>query len=144
MRLLGIDPGKQGALAVLDAAEWHITAHDMPDTIGGRRDLLSEIGRVDVAWVERPFYPRMIGVTNAAKIAEGFGILLACLDFAGIPTRLVDPSAWKKNMRLGSDKAASRQLASMTWPDCADQWKLAKHDGRAEAALIALYGWGKR
>ena len=144
MRLLGIDPGKQGALAVLDAAEWHVTTHDMPDTIGGRRDLLSEIGRVDVAWVERPFYPRMIGVTNAAKIAEGFGILLACLDFAGIPTRLVDPSAWKKNMRLGSDKAASRQLASMTWPDCADQWKLAKHDGRAEAALIALYGWGKR
>lgn len=144
MRLLGIDPGKQGALAVLDAAEWQVTTHDMPDTIGGRRDLLSEIGRVDVAWVERPFYPRMIGVTNAAKIAEGFGILLACLDFAGIPTRLVDPSAWKKNMRLGSDKAASRQLASMTWPDCADQWKLAKHDGRAEAALIALYGWGKR
>lgn len=144
MIVLGIDPGKQGAFAVFDTVDNSVTTHDMPDTIGGRRELLSDIGRVDIAWVERPFYPRMIGVKNAAKIAEGFGILLACLDFAGIPTRLVDPSVWKKHLRLGSDKAASRALASMTWPDCSDQWKLVKHDGRAEAALIALYGWSKR
>ena len=144
MILLGIDPGKQGALAVYDTVDNSVTTHDMPDTIDGRRELLSGIGRVDIAWVERPFYPRMIGVKNAAKIAEGFGILLACLSYAGIPTRLVDPSVWKKHLRLGSDKAASRQLASMTWPDCADQWRLAKQDGRAEAALIALYGWSKR
>ena len=143
MIVLGIDPGKQGALAVFDTVENSVTTHDMPDTIGGRRELLSQIGRVDIAWVERPFYPRMIGVKNAAKIAEGYGILIACLDFAGIPTRLVDPSVWKKHLRLGSDKAASRALASMLWPDCSDQWKLAKHDGRAEAALIAFYGWSK-
>ncbi len=144
MRLLGIDPGKQGALAVLDAAEWHVTAHDMPDTIDGRRELLSAIGKVSVAWVERPFYPPKIGVRHVATIAEGFGILQACLAFAGVPTRFVEPSAWKKALRLSADKAASRQLASLTWPDDAEQWKLAKHDGRAEAALIALYGWGKR
>lgn len=143
MIVLGIDPGKQGAFAVFDTVDSSVTTHDMPDTIGGRRELLSQIGRVDMAWVERPFYPRMIGVKNAAKIAEGYGILIACLDFAGIPTRLVDPSVWKKSLRLGSDKAASRVLASMMWPDCSDQWKLAKHDGRAEAALIALYGWSK-
>jgi len=144
MRLLGIDPGKQGALAVLDAAEWHVTAHDMPDTIDGRRELLSAIGKVSVAWVERPFYPPKIGVRHVATIAEGFGILQACLAFAGVPTRFVEPSAWKKALRLSADKAASRQLASLTWPDDADQWRLAKQDGRAEAALIALYGWGKR
>ena len=144
MRILGIDLGRQGAFAVLDAANWHVTTHDMPDTIDGRRELLSEIGAVHVAWVERPFYPRQIGVRHVATIAENYGILLACLHFAGVPTRLVDPSVWKKTLRLSSDKAASRQLASMTWPDCADQWKLAKHDGRAEAALIALYGWSKR
>jgi hypothetical protein len=25
-------------------------------------------------------------------------------------------------------------------PDAADQWRLKRHDGRAEAALMALYG----
>lgn len=144
MIVLGIDPGKQGAFAVYDTAEHVVETYDMPDTIDGRRDLLSRIGLVNVAWVERPFYPRQIGVKHVATIAEAYGILLACLHFAGIPTRLVDPSVWKKHLRLGSDKAASRQLASLTWPDCADQWRLAKHDGRAEAALIAFYGWSKR
>jgi hypothetical protein len=144
MRILGIDPGKQGAFALFDTIEHVVETYDMPDTIDGRRELLSEIGAVHVAWVERPFYPHKIGVRHVATIAEGFGILQACLSFAGVPTRLVDPHAWKKSMRLSSDKAASRQLASLTWPDCADQWKLAKHDGRAEAALIALYGWSKR
>ncbi len=144
MRLIGIDPGKQGAFAVFDAAEWTVDTFDMPDTIEGRRELLSEIGKVNVAWVERPFYPPKIGVRHVATIAEGFGILQACLHVAGVPTRFVEPSAWKKHLRLSSDKAASRQLASMTWPDNSDQWKLAKHDGRAEAALIALYGWSKK
>jgi len=143
MIILGIDPGKQGAFAVFESVDMRVTTYDMPDTIDGRRELLSEIGKVSAAWIERPFYPRQIGVKHVATIAEGFGILQACLSFAGIPTFAVDPSAWKKALRLSADKAASRQLASMTWPDDADQWKLAKHDGRAEAALIALYGWSK-
>lgn len=144
MIILGIDPGKNGAFAVYDTTEHLVDTYDMPDTIDGRRELLSRIGLVSIAWVERPFYPPKIGVRHVATIAEGFGILLACLSFAGIPTRLVDPSVWKKHLRLGSDKAGSRSLASLTWPDCADQWRLARHDGRAEAALIALYGWSKR
>ena len=143
MRIIGIDPGKQGAIAVLDTAEWRVDTFDMPDTIDGRREILSEIGKVNVAWVERPFYPPKIGIRHVATIAEGFGILQACLTFAGVPTRFAEASAWKKTLRLSADKAASRQLASLTWPDDADQWRLAKHDGRAEAALIALYGWGK-
>lgn len=143
MRIIGIDPGKQGAIAVLDTAEWRVDTFDMPDTINGRREIFTEIGKVCVACIEQPFYPPKIGTRHVATIAEGYGILQACLVFAGIPTIAVAPSAWKKTLRLSADKAASRQLASLTWPDDADQWRLAKHDGRAEAALIALYGWGK-
>jgi hypothetical protein len=47
-------------------------------------------------------------------------------------------------MHLSTDKNASRALASQYFPDAADQWKLAKQDGRAEAALIAYWGWGKK
>jgi hypothetical protein len=86
----------------------------------------------------------MIGIKNAVTIAKAYGELKACLFFAGIPTFEVDPSTWKKSMHLTSDKNASRALASQYFPDCSDQWQRVKDDGRAEAALIAYYGWGKK
>jgi crossover junction endodeoxyribonuclease RuvC len=56
----------------------------------------------------------------------------------------VAPAIWKKHFGLSTDKDASRALAGQTFPDQADLWKLKKQDGRAEAALIALYGWVKK
>ena len=143
MLILGVDPGKQGAFAVLDAKDMFVKTYDMPGTLDEKMSLISDIGPVKCCWIERPFYPRMIGIKNAATIAQSYGELKACLFFAGVPTFEVDPSAWKKTMRLSADKNASRALASQFFPDCSDQWRLKKMDGRAEAALIALYGKGK-
>jgi crossover junction endodeoxyribonuclease RuvC len=142
-RIIGIDPGKSGAFAVLDCDEMQVTTHDMPGTIDEKRALISDIGSVKCAWLERPFFPRMIGIKNAVTIAQAYGELKACLFFAGVPVFEVDPSAWKKTMRLSTDKNASRALASQYFPDASDQWARAKDDGRAEATLIALYGWRK-
>lgn len=142
--ILGIDPGKQGAFAVLDCDEMQVTTHDMPGTLDEKRALISAIGPVKCCWLERPFFPRMIGIKNAVTIAQAYGELKACLFFAGIPTFEVDPSAWKKTMRLSTDKNASRALASQYFPDCSDQWARVRDDGRAESALIALYGWRKK
>jgi len=53
----------------------------------------------------------------------------------------VRPQAWKKKMGLiGKDKTASRGLARELFPQYAERFKLVKHDGLAEAALIARYG----
>jgi crossover junction endodeoxyribonuclease RuvC len=41
---------------------------------------------------------------------------------------------------LSSDKDTSRQLAMQRFPDYAEKFVRKKDDGRAEAALIALYG----
>jgi hypothetical protein len=143
-RIIGIDPGKQGAFAVLNTHDMQITTYDMPGTLDEKRALISDIGQVKCCWLERPFFPRMIGIKNAVTIAQSYGELKACLFFAGIPTFEVDPSAWKKTMRLSTDKNASRALASQYFPDASDQWARVKDDGRAEAALIALYGWRKK
>jgi hypothetical protein len=145
-RLIGIDLGKQGAFAVIDDYEGALSVktHDMPATLDAKRQLISDIGVVKCAWVERPFFPRMIGIKNAVTIAKAYGELKACLFFAGIPTFEVDPSVWKKSMHLSTDKNASRALASQYFPDCSDQWQRVKDDGRAEAALIAYYGFRKR
>jgi len=142
--ILGIDPGKSGAFAVLNTHDMQVETYDMPGTLEDKRALISGIGRVKCCWLERPFFPRMIGIKNAVTIAVAYGELKACLFFAGIPVFEVDPSAWKKTMRLSTDKNASRALASQYFPDASDQWARVKDDGRAEAALIALYGKGKQ
>ena len=143
-RILGADPGKKGAFAVLETEEMIVTTYDMPETLDEKRSLISDIGRVTCAWVERPFYPRMIGIKNAVTIAQAYGELKTCLFFAGIPTFDVDPSTWKKSMHLSTDKNASRALASQYFPDSADQWSRVRDDGRAESALIAYYGARKK
>jgi hypothetical protein len=142
--IIGIDPGKSGAIALLDTDDMQVKTYDMPGTLDEKMGLIAAFGPVKCCWLERPFFPRMIGIKNAVTIAVAYGELKACLFFGGVPTFEVDPSAWKKTMRLSTDKNASRALASQYFPDCSDQWRRVKDDGRAEAALIAHYGWSKQ
>jgi hypothetical protein len=43
-------------------------------------------------------------------------------------------------MGVSRSNDGCRARASQLLPGSADQWRLRRHDGRAEAALIALYG----
>lgn len=143
-RILGIDPGRTGALAIVDTSgeggACRVTVQDMPDITSGLMDALIKLPPVAFATVEKPFYPPQIGTRAISVIAEQYGALKAALLFAGIPLREVRPADWKKALNLGPDKAASREKASAIFPDDDEQWRLAKHHGRAEAALIAWYG----
>ena len=141
---MGIDPGRQGAIAVIDGEDMSVVVHDMPATIEGKRAMLSEIGAVRFCWIEKPFYPRMIGVKNVATIAQAYGEIRSCLFHAGVSTMEVSPADWKKHFGLNTDKDASRAYASGVFPDQAGLWSRKKDDGRAEAALIAYYGWRKK
>lgn len=134
---LGIDPGKQGALCVLDDDGMTVQAHDMPDTTAALHDLVAGLPMIKAALLEKPFFPRMIGINNAVKIAQAYGTLTGALAWRSIPVREITPSDWKAKLGLSSVKAASREKATMYFPDNADQWKRAKDDGRAEAALLA-------
>jgi crossover junction endodeoxyribonuclease RuvC len=140
MRILGIDPGKRGALAVFDKAASRVTAHDMPDTTLGLHDLISSLPTIRLAVIEKPFYPPHIGILSATKIAEAYGTLKGALAWRSIPMQEVRPNEWKQALNLSSSKAASREKACQIFPDDAAQWARVKDDGRAEAALIAWYG----
>ena len=144
VRILGVDPGRTGALAIMDNITvdgvFRVAVHDMPDTTAGLFDFLLALPPIAFAAVERPFYPPHIGTRAISVIAEQYGALKAALLFKGIPLREVRPADWKAALNLSPDKAASREKASAFFPDNSDQWRLAKHHGRAEAALIAWYG----
>lgn len=138
--ILGIDPGVKGAFALLDTRDNRVTCMDMPDTTAALVELILSLPPLDFCAIEKPFYPQMIGIKNAAKIAEAYGAIKASLVWRGIPAHETRPAEWKAALGLSSSKSASREKAGMIFPDDAEQWKLIKHDGRAEAALIAWYG----
>lgn len=143
--ILGIDPGIKGALAVFDTAEQSVAVHDMPDTTVGLVDLIASLPSIRICAVEKPFYPKIIGMANAAKIAMAYGKIIALLTQRGIPTVEVRPADWKAALNLGTSKSASRERATQIFPGQSDLFARAKDDGRAEAALIAWYAlrWAK-
>ena len=137
--LLGIDPGKTGGIAILDTRELTVETWMMPDTTRDLHDMIAGMPAIMVCAIEKPFYPPQNGPANAGAKGEAYGIIKGALAWRDIPFHEVRPSDWKRSLNIPTDKTAARQRASEFFPANSDQWKLAKHDGRAEAALIAWF-----
>lgn len=147
--ILGADQGKRGALAFFEPETGALDIHDMPLAKDGRgRQVIDRVAlallldRQDIshAWVEQVGVMPGEGAVGAFSFGLGCGLLLGILAANFIPTTLVTPQVWKRTLRVPADKSAARLRASELLPRHASNWPLVKHDGRAEAALIALYG----
>lgn len=150
--ILGIDVGINGAVALLDGDKL-VAVYDMPTvskTVAGKKKRridakalfeLLQAEPLDHAFVEivtaRPNQgvSSMFAFGQASGIAEGISACVA-RDVTG-----VRPQTWKKHFKLGSNKSGSRELASYLWPNMSERFKRVKDDGRAEAALIGLWGY---
>ena len=53
---------------------------------------------------------------------------------------LVSPQTWKRLFQLGADKRECRVTATRLFPLNVTDFCRVRDDGRAEAALIALFG----
>lgn len=138
--ILGIDPGKKGAFALLDTGTNRVTTQDMPDTLQGLQALLIALPPVHVCVLEQIHAGPQMARRTVGVMFEGYGQLKAALFWQGIPVRTIRPADWKGALNIPADKSAARRRACEFFPDDADQWARAKDDGRAEAALIAWYG----
>lgn len=148
--IMGIDPGLSGALSFYDGYE--LIVYDMPTheiSVGGKkRNHLDVLGlrqiiidqRPDHAFIERVHALPGNGTVSSFSYGYGIGIIDAVVMCCGVPFTHVTPQAWKKAMGCPADKDGARQRASQLMPQFAHNWPLKKHDGRAESALIALYG----
>ena len=146
MLILGVDPGLTGALALLTSdGEIELLA-DLPVIRdrslawidGGELQsmLLNALqGRPCRAIVERVSAMPRQGVASSFAFGVGFGSILSVLQTLQLPLELVTPAVWKRALGLSSDKRASLDKARLLFP--ASDLRLAKHDGRAEALLIA-------
>jgi crossover junction endodeoxyribonuclease RuvC len=153
MKVLGVDPGIRGGLAIVSinvsAAPQLVDAIDIPVTRVGARE------RVDVlairtwitahqpqhALIERAQAMPKQGASSGFKYGRAAGAIEAVLTCCEIPMSIVEPTAWKKFHQLrGGDKEGGRQRALQLFPSAHALLARKKDHGRAEASLIALYG----
>lgn len=74
------------------------------------------------------------------SLAEGYGQLKAAIRVLGVPLTLVQPSVWKRSLRLlGQSKDAARVLAITRFPKAKSFLGRKKDGGRADALLMALW-----
>lgn len=146
--ILGIDNGLSGCLAFYNQAELMI--YDMPVFEGDRKSLdlirIREIIRLDPpehCFVEKLTPMPKVSGLSGFSMGHSEGAILGILSCLEIPYTLVRPNVWKKFFNCPAEKDAARSRASALLPQFAHNWPLKKHDGRAEAALIALYGYMK-
>jgi hypothetical protein len=142
---LGVDPGLSGAIAFyFPTAPDRVAAEDMP-VAAGLVDCATLAARIrqmrpDLAVVERVASRPGQGVASTFKFGAAYGAILGVLGALQIRTVLVTPTTWKKHFALSSDKEQSRALALRTFAKSPEHFARKKDDGRAEAALLALYG----
>lgn len=160
--IIGADPGAGGALALvrhlhsLGGTETvQIVVEDMPVHV------VNDKRRIDLHALIRWFRQQAMVYGDITALTENVGgmpgqspngsfwfgyaacAVQAAAVAADIPLRLVTPQVWKKHYGLKGgkeNKDQSRQAASRLFPQHAHLWPLKKHDGRAEAVLLANYG----
>jgi hypothetical protein len=150
--ICGIDPGISGAIAIV--GKDIVTILDMPTleiTVNGKKkrqiDLYALARFFDLhgtsikkAVIEDPHASPGAGVVSMFNFGFSCGAAQAIVAAQFCPMQLVRPAIWKKAMGLTSDKDLSRRMASQMLPHYSHMWNLKKHDGRAEAVLLAKYG----
>ncbi|WP_312084048.1 hypothetical protein [Brevundimonas sp.] len=146
-RIIGVDPGKTGALALIDTQAWTIAITDMPQEPGrGSKVAVSPAGvarafdaaRPDHAFIEDVWSSPQQGVASAFNFGRSLGILEGACASRAILTK-VRPQEWKTLTKTPKDKNEARRRAMQVFPCAYDLFARARDDGRAEAALIALF-----
>lgn len=147
--VLGIDPGKTGALALL-APSGTLIVQDVPTLKIGTKTVVDHAalagffdmvaGQPITVFIEQVGTRPGEGAVGAFDFGRTYGMLIGLAAAHFMPIEFVTPAKWKAAMAVKGDKDVSRQRASQLMPRNAHLWPLKKHDGRAEAALIALYG----
>ena len=138
---IGIDPGQSGGIALIKPDETAVYPWEDANFV-----ILVNIinnARWDaIAYVEKVSAMPGNGVVSMFKFGKSAGFIEGVLAGLRIPYQLIPPQKWKSEFSLGSDKAKSIEVCERLFPNVnllrTDKCK-KKHDGMAEALLIAEY-----
>lgn len=143
MIYIGIDPGKDGAMAVI----WEFGGVEIvPFSCAGYKEMIQQCPNIECrCCLERVGAMPGQGVTSMFKFGENFGFIQGLMTAYGIPYELVTPQKWKKEFQITGDKNSSIAVCKRLFPSVSlrrtDRCK-KDHDGMAEALLMAE--WARR
>ena len=154
MLYVGIDPGFTGAIAVFGSIENKVSEiYDMPVLKVGKKTELDESGLFNIlhplsntsatVFIEKAQAMPGQGSSSTGRYLTGYGFIRGMCAGLGLPVVLVHPATWKaKIMRdMPKEKQASVLKCQQLFPSwSAENLRLVKHHGRADAVLIAYYG----
>jgi hypothetical protein len=142
MIVIGIDPGKNGAIAWI--TDGKPCVEKMPDTLQDLWGLIGDICGLTSnhgytpcrAYIEQVHSSPQMGVKSAFTFGNGFGHLEMALTAAGIPFERIRPQVWQKSLGCltGGDKNVSKRRAQELFPT------MKVTNATADALLIAEYG----
>jgi hypothetical protein len=159
MLVLGIDPGLNGAIVLLDDAGG-LQNFLMPLTVEGKNKSLDfEALQKNFQGIPASgchvFLERAVafgmGLTGAFSYGRGFGFIEIAIKLAGLPVTQVSPKEWTKEMHQGisadlKPKVKSQIAVERLFPQFVSAIPRAKgkmHEGIVDALLIAGYGLRK-
>jgi len=145
MIVMGIDPGKKGGVGVLEYDK-PTAAVPLPylDRQVDVRALATLIELHDPDKVALELQSIMGGQSGAMAIGSNYGRILAVIELAGVPYRIVTPASWSKAVGIPrglsgkAKKEAAYVAAQRMWGQTFSNLNLKPtDDGLVEALLIA-------
>ena len=153
MRILGIDPGLSGAIAILEDKKV-VGIFDMPVMAEGKKNkrqlnsaqlvniIKENIGNNDetAVVVEQVNAMPGQGVTSMFNFGQTFGAIKGVCAALELPIFFVRPSKWKKYFDLiNSSKDSSRTKVIEMYPSLSSQLTKKKDVNKSDAILIARF-----
>ena len=153
MRIIGIEPGLSGAIAILEDNVIK-ELFDMPVMSDGKKNkrqlnsahLVTIIkdnikdSKNTVMVVEQVNAMPGQGVTSMFNFGQTFGAIKGICAALGLPIFFVRPAKWKKHFELiNSSKDASRTKVIEMYPSIAEKLSKKKDVNKSDAILIARY-----
>ena len=153
MKIIGIDPGLSGAIAILENNKV-LNIFDMPVMSEGKKNkrqlnsaflvslLKDNIDKDDevAVVVEQVNAMPGQGVTSMFNFGQTFGAIKGVCAALGLPIFFVRPSKWKKHFELiNSSKDSSRTKAIEMYPSLSNDLSKKKDVNKSDAILIARF-----
>ena len=153
MKILGIDPGVNGAICVLKKGKI-LEVYEMPTMIDGKKNkkqvngaevtniFMKEIGNENESRVVIEHVNAMPGqgVTSMFNFGQSFGVIKGICAALRLPIHFVRPVKWKKHFNLiHTNKDASRTKVIEIFPYISSKLSRKKDSNKADSILIAKY-----
>ena len=153
MIIIGIDPGINGAISIIENKKI-LEVYDTPTMIDGKKNkrqinsaqvtnIIKERLNKDkevVVVVEQVHAMPGQGVTSMFNFGQSFGVIKGICAALSLPIFFVRPAKWKKYFNLiKTNKDASRTKVIEAYPEISSKLHRKKDSNRADAILIALY-----